>query len=137
MMCVTTGFRVSVLLSALALLAACSDKDPATRHGDSTTPSVPISDLDQRTDAATTDIRMLIAGRPVRAELADNSTARALVNQRHHPHRPLRRQPGVSRRRPARRLPRHHGTRPTVDSFRCGPCSALRTTEQTNSRSEV
>jgi hypothetical protein len=81
MMRVTTGFRVSVLLSALALLAACSDKDPATGHGDSTTPSPPISDVDQPTDAATTDIRILIAGRPVRAQLADNSTARALVNQ--------------------------------------------------------
>ena len=81
MMRMTTALRVGVLLPALALLAACSHHDPAMAGGEPTTSSPPASDVDQPVDATTTDIRILIAGRPVRAQLADNPTARALADQ--------------------------------------------------------
>jgi hypothetical protein len=77
----TIGFRVGVLLSAVMILAACSHPDRAPAVGDATTPSPPDSDADRPTGAVTTDIRILVAGRPVRARLADNPTARALADQ--------------------------------------------------------
>jgi hypothetical protein len=81
MMPVTIGFRVGGLLPAVVILAACSHHDPAPAGGDLTTPSPPAGDADRPTGAVSTDIRMFVAGRPVRARLADNPTARALADQ--------------------------------------------------------
>ena len=81
MMRVMAGLRIGVLLSALAMLAACSNDDPAIADGDPTTPSPSASEANQPIGTATTDIRIVIAGRPVRAQLADNPTARALADQ--------------------------------------------------------
>jgi hypothetical protein len=76
-----TALRVGVMLPALALLAACSNHDPAIAGGDPTFPSPSASDVDQPLDTTTTDIRILIEGRPVRAQLTDNPTARALADR--------------------------------------------------------
>lgn len=71
-------FRLLMLPFGL-LIAACSNLDPAVPAGDPT-PSRPATAADQPT-AATTNIRILIAGRAVSAQLADTPTARALADQ--------------------------------------------------------
>ena len=75
-----TAVRVGVMLPALALLAACSNHGPAIAGGDPTSSSPSASDV-HPLDATTTDIRILIDGRPVRAQLADNPTARAFADR--------------------------------------------------------
>jgi hypothetical protein len=76
-----TAIRAGVMLPALTLLAACSNHDPATAGGDRTFPSPSASDVGQPLDTTTTDIRILIEGRPMRAQLTDNPTARALADR--------------------------------------------------------
>lgn len=75
-----TAVRVGVMLPALALLAGCSNHGPAIAGGDPTSSSPPASDV-HPLDATTTDICILIDGRPVRAQLADNPTARAFADR--------------------------------------------------------
>ena len=80
MMTTVAAVRLGVMLPALALLAACSNDGPAMAGGHLTSSSPSASDVHPPFDA-TTDIRILIDGRPVRAQLADNPTARALADR--------------------------------------------------------
>jgi hypothetical protein len=80
MMTTVAAVRLGVMLPALALLAACSNHDPAIAGGDPTSSSPSDSDV-RPLDATTTDIRILFDGRPVRAQLADNPTARAFADR--------------------------------------------------------
>ena len=76
-----TALRLGVMLPALALLAACSNDGPAMAGGHLTSSSPSASDVHPPFDTTTTDIRILIEGRPVRAQLSDNPTARALADR--------------------------------------------------------
>ena len=80
MMTTVAAVRLGVMLPALALLAACSNDGPAMAGGHLTSSSPSASDVHPPFDA-TTDIRILIDGRSVRAQLADNPTARALADR--------------------------------------------------------
>ena len=81
MMTTVAAVRLGVMLPALALLAACSNDGPAMAGGHLTSSSPSASDVHPPFDTTTTDIRILIEGRPVRAQLADNPTARALADR--------------------------------------------------------
>jgi len=81
MMTTVAAVRLGVMLPALALLAACSNDGPAMAGGHLTSSSPSASDVHPPFDTTTTDIRILIEGRPVRAQLSDNPTARALADR--------------------------------------------------------
>jgi hypothetical protein len=85
----TTATRIGGLLAVLAVGAACANSEPASPTPADGTPSAAESpsptatEADETTAAQAdlTNIRILIAGQPVTAELHDNPTARALADQ--------------------------------------------------------
>ncbi len=85
----TRATRISGLLAVLAVGAACANSEPASPTPADGTPSAAESPSPTATEAGETtgaeadmtNIRILIAGQPVTAELDDNPTARALADQ--------------------------------------------------------
>ena len=85
----TRATRISGLLAVLAVGAACANSEPASPTPADGTPSAAQSPSPTATEAGettgaeadVTNIRILIAGQPVTAELDDNPTARALADQ--------------------------------------------------------